>query len=167
MKRRSHSCSPGWAEREKFCYRINPSFREPDLWVTHARVLLIGWCNPRGFHLPLRARLLMHSKLDVAVVLTWTNWQNYNRNNSAPGFCSGARAWRRFPRGRCCTRRLLEPLLPSLPGKDQRRQFSNCVALILSQLSSGSWHHPSVSSTRPMAAESGVGPVLLRLSDLG
>lgn len=89
---------------------------------------------------------------------------NYSRNNSALDFCSWAHACRRFPRGRCYTWHLLEPLLPS---QEKSRQFSNCVTLILSPLSSGSCHHPGISSTRPVAAESGVSPVPLRLSDLG
>lgn len=57
--------------------------------------------------------------------------------------------------------------LSSPLSQEKSRQFSNCVALILSQLSSGSCHHPGISSTRPVAAESGVSPVPLRLSDLG
>ena len=161
-----------WVEGiEEFSCQINPSSGEPDLgWLTLGSCSVVGWLWSMGFSSPVTARLFMHSKLDVAVVLTWTDWQLQQKS-----FCSGllspSPCLLKISFGSPPPAAGVTPdislNLSSLPGEEQHWQFSNYVALIISQLSIWSCCGPGVSSTGPVAAGSGVGTVPFRLSNLG
>ena len=98
-------------------------------------------------------------------MLTWTNWQLQQKS-----FCSGLLSPSPclpdisfgIPPPAAGVTPDISLNLSSRPGEGQRWQFSNCVALIVSQLSSWSCHGPGVSSTG-----SEVGTVPIRFSDLG